>query len=183
MKISVLLLFLLIASKSNSQALSIPRSDLADGYYRGHSFMMAGYVRVSNDTAIADFIQLDKMPRDLHTDTLFYDAVEETWKGKTARLYKKGRTWRIENEMPWFAARMKIKEDEKVYKSQINIQKNLALERKGYEEYFKEKGSTVEATQQYGAVRKKFDIYQLATTLTHAEFLVEYAKFKAALRE
>ena len=153
-----------------------------DGYYYGSDRLFTNvFVKLAHDTAFADFIHVEKFPRALLTDTLLYDAGQNAWRGSTSKLYQKGNAWRIANNPPRFTSGIKIKPDETYYKEHIDAQKNFALSRKDYEDYFRKNENNPEAAKKYAALESKYDIGHLSATLKHAEFLKEYEKFKAAL--
>jgi len=152
------------------------------GYYFGSDRLFTTvFVKLAHDTAIADFIYVEKFPRALYTDTLLYNAGQNAWQGSISRLYQKRNSWRIATGSPHFASRIKIKPNETYYKEHIDAQKNFALFREDYEEYFKKNENNAAARTKYAELESKYDIGRLSQTLKHAEFLKEYEKFKAEL--
>lgn len=70
---SIFVMFFVITFILNDEAVvKIPPA-----YYHGTGV----FVKVNADTAIADFIFIQKYPRELLTDTLFYDEKTQTWDG------------------------------------------------------------------------------------------------------
>lgn len=172
----------LLAACSRPAIPATAAGHMPDGYYYGSDGLFTiVFVKLAQDTAVADFIHVDKFPRALYTDTLLYDAGYNTWRGSISQLYQKGNAWRIATSPPRFASRIKIKPNEAYYKEHIDAQKNFALSRKDYEDYFRKNENNAAARIRYEELESKYDIGKLSSTLKHPEFLKEYQKFKAEL--
>jgi hypothetical protein len=153
---------------------------LQEGYYAGSDKLFnIVFLKVNKDTAIADFILVEKFPRDLYTDTLVYEG-NSFWKGKTTKLYHKKRAHYIASGQRPFESPIKIRPNEALYRKRIDVYKNLAMLNKDQELYLANKGSDEEARKIYEEIEARYEINKLANTLKHSDFLREYEKFKAA---
>jgi hypothetical protein len=180
---STTLLMLLLGVFESCSAQNAPANavKLPDGYYAGSDKLFnIVFLKVSNDTAIADFILVEKFPRDLHTDTLVYER-NNVWNGKTTKLYQKKYAYYITSGQRPFISPIKVRSNEALYRKRIDVYKNLALLNKDRESYLANKDRNNEARKTYEELETRYEINKLANTLQHTDFLREYEKFKTAL--
>ncbi len=175
----VILFFAVYTAISGYSPLPADSVKMPPGYYTGSDKLFTiVFLKVTGDTAIADFIMVQKFPRDLHADTLVYDGSNNTWKGKNTRLYQERNSYFINSSQPMFQGRIRIKSNETYYKKELDNHKNLALMRRDYIDFTRK--TTNEASwHKYKDLQNKHELHKLATSLKHAEFLKEYEKFRS----
>lgn len=158
---------------------------LLNKYYYGNDRRFANvFVRVENNTAIVDFIFVQKYPRKLLTDTLVFDPDQHKFIGRYSNLFlSNGKCYVFSNEeLLIFGEKRKIKVslNESYYKNNINGLKNYAVWHQYYEQYINNNNSIeTKKTFQDFAERKQIKI--LLNNLKHEDFLKELEKFKVEL--
>lgn len=177
------LLLTLLGPISGCSAQSVPGKEgtrMPDGYFYGTDKLFTEvFVKVTSDKAVADFVHIEKFPRSLYSDTLVYNAGNNTWTGKTATVMEKNGQYKIvagKRNSP-----ITIQPNEAHYKEEADRLKNAGYARGYYEQYVKNSSNKEAADMRYKELEKQYNILQLATTLPHAGFLKEYEKFKTAL--
>jgi hypothetical protein len=156
-------------------------------------FFRKPYVKIINDTAIVDWVHVEKDPRSFFTDTINISKRDgNKWQGRISSIVKVENDFYVECIYPYLPSdpeknliRVKIQLNNEEYK---NCEKNKNLA------FLHLEGSDFNTTNQYNskaserwAVRlrleKKYEISEKTSTLTHVEFLKEYGKFKEELEK
>lgn len=157
--------------------------NISHGYYTGGDKLFTSvFVEVKNDTAIADFIFIQKYPRRLLTDTLSYSQNTRKWIGRSSILYQKGSNYytRVTDSSSVFSAKtgMRIVMNTDYYKTHIDEYKNIAVWHECYEDYIRKSENKVEARKRFNELDKRYNLNKL---LIHFEFLKELKKMKSEL--
>jgi len=136
--------------------------------------------------AIADFIYWDKFPRILLSDTLIFNEQDKIFLGKLSKLYIKkvnillgtNDTSKIFN----YKIEIKFSQD-KFYKKKkvIDDYKKLAVLNNYFDEYLNKNINEVEAKKCFNEIQKKYLPKSKLDTLSFADFLKEFEKFKLEL--
>lgn len=175
------LLLTLLGPLGGCSAQSVPGkggAKMPDGYFYGTDKLFSKvFVRVTNDKAVADFIHMEKFARSLYSDTLVYNAGNNTWTGKTATVVEKNGNYKISRGK----SSITIKANEAYYKEEADRLKNAGYARGYYEQYVMNSSNKEAAQMKYKELEKQYNIPQLASTLAHADFLKDYENFKTAL--
>lgn len=160
-------------------------SKIPDGYYHGSDKLFKSvYVKIMNDTAIADFIYFQKYPRDLITDTLIYNESNKIWVGRSSKMYQKNDKYYVSlNELFVFGkTELRIKLKEKYYKETIDEYKNIAVLHKFKEDYLNKSVNKEAAGKLFVEAGEKYGINKILKKLKHTDFLKELEKFKFELK-
>lgn len=170
----------------NSQKPAFIEAKISDGYYYGNDKLFTNvFVKVAGDTALIDFIFYEKYPRELHSDTLLYNAINHMFFGRTSNILKKngGNYICTNQESMIFGKKVEIKlnSDESYYKMHLNEYKNYAVWHQCFKEYLNNNDNNDDARRYFQEQSKKKNIKLIIETYSHKDFLIELDKFKAEL--
>lgn len=154
---------------------------LPDGYYENLAYSPTLYLRISQDTAFADFMIIDKFPRYLESDTLFCESSGKSWKSKQWKLMQSGAYYVI---FPVFSDNYKhkvqvrkIRTNKLLSKRAVDRDKNYAyvnMEQSRYQQTAKDKGK-------YNLIRQRYRLFDSLENMSHEDLLIAFKKFKEEL--
>ncbi|MGN6420906.1 MAG: hypothetical protein ACTHMC_25570 [Pseudobacter sp.] len=161
------------------------KSRLDNGYYRSGNGFSTTFFEVNGDTAYADFILIDKFPRELESDTLYYNAASQSWKSDKSQLAREGKIYRytsvytcntcsVEKE---YNIRSELKKDKKLTRQYIDSYKNYAAVNE-FHSFVIRQDTLSRINPHYYELKEKVSFFSNLNTISHAEFLKEFAKFK-----
>lgn len=157
---------------------------LPDSYYTANGFMSIGFLKVDGVTAIADLFCYQTYPRSIYSDTLAYDANDNSWKGKVSRVYTRRKFWYISCHEPLYGVDARLKSNELRYKEKLDSFKNVVVCNLHLSEYRKKNSENLlEAMQRYNNEEKKHEIRNKTGEFKHPDFLLEFDKFKTKLED
>jgi hypothetical protein len=182
----VAVFFLIMLAGCHFKATKFPEnSRLSEGLYRGGNGWELVFLKISNDSAYADFIHLEKFPRELHSDTLQYDAVSGTWKSKTGSLVQTGNYYSITGRhtcetcsqpVP-VTINQKIIADRKLTQAYIDSYKNYAYVNMQHHNYIK-KDTLKKRKVHYYELKEKHLFFDSLHLMSHERLRVVYKKFQ-----
>lgn len=154
---------------------------LPDGYYENWAYSPTLYLRISQDTAFADFITIEKFPRHLESDTLFCEPSGKSWKSKQWKLMQSGAYFVI---FPIFSdnykhkiALRRIRTNKLLSKRTVDRDKNYAFVNMEQGRY--QQGSN--DTGRFNRIKEKYTFFDSLNILTHEELLFRFQKFREEL--
>lgn len=159
-------------------------TDIFSGYYFGSDKgFKRVFLRINNHIAIADFIFVQKYPRELLSDTLLFDKSTNIWVGQYSILHEKDGKYyvRTKNASSIFATKkdIRIRLNEQYYKKNIDEYKNLAIWHKYYKDYLRENENKDYAMKRFYEIEKKYNLNKLQN---HSCFLKEFERMKSELK-
>ena len=148
---------------------------IPEGNYHGRLPQYEIFVKVTKDTAIAEWILIDKSPRGLYTDTLSkFRNDNNNWQGNFSSIINKRK--RIYIECPNF-----------YYKNEM-LKTRIRLNNDCFDDYYDLiKGITFlgAKAREYKGNREVYDSlsskYNLEYRMTHKELLIKYEEFMQEL--
>ncbi|RZS71480.1 hypothetical protein EV199_3383 [Pseudobacter ginsenosidimutans] len=164
-------------------------SKLPAGFYRGGNGWDLLFLKISNDSAYADFIHMEKFPRELHSDTLLYHPSTQSWKSKKGELSQQGKYYSIKSSYTCNTCTMpvevkihhKIIADKKLTQSKIDTYKNYAYVNMQHHFYVM-KDTVNRRKVHYYQLKEKHLFFDSLELMSHEELLAAYEKFRALLR-
>lgn len=162
-----------------------PNTKLAEGLYRGGDGWDLVFLKISKDSVYADFIHLEKFPRELHSDTLQYNPATSSWKSITGSLVQTGDHFIITTRyncetcsqpVP-VTINLKIIADKKLTKAYIDSYKNYAYVNMQHHHYLK-KDTLNRRRVHYYQLKEKHLFFDSLHLMTHERLLVVYKKFQ-----
>jgi hypothetical protein len=182
----IILLAISIHSLGQKQMVNTP-GKVPEGYYMGNDgLFIVAYVKVEDEKVYADFVHIEKFPRDLYSETLSPDLSDSSFVGSTSRLYEKNGKYyiTIEREGTAFGKmKIRLKHNEKGYKAGIENNRNYAAFNKFYVEYVDADKEDKNARSRFWDFYNKKQIGKEMESLKHADFLVRFAEYKKELEE
>jgi hypothetical protein len=160
---------------------------IPDGHYIGSRFMLPVFIKVAGDTAFVDILVVDKMPRRLYTDTLYYDAQSRRWGGKTTVLCQKKKKIVLQTttQTPLHNVNdeITVKHNKRYTDQYLDHEKNVATWRTFHEPYYEKFVSQVPP----GGYSPDLHVLNIAEEglnfdLKHTEFLKTFEDFKTRLQ-
>lgn len=185
MKPLMIILVLLAFNKCKSNEICYNSDKLSDGFYYGSVFNVDVFIKISGDTAIAEWFYVEVIPRESFTDTLIINNVETyRWSGKTSSINKNKNQIYFETKRPYYPKkimRVKIKltvddsykKTYEVYKNRIFINKEITI----FFDDAKVSPKAIERRQLWNKLYKDYQIEDKVSSLKSKDFLSEYAKF------
>lgn len=160
---------------------------MSNGYYHGNDKLFTdAFVKVVDDTAFVDFILFEKYPRELLSDTLFYDSANQMFLGRISGIIFKNGRYHIstvkESIIFGKKAEIKLNPDELYYRNNINQRKNHVVWYQSYRAYMSNNNNKVEARKYFQEQGKKNSMKSMINTLSHADFLKALDKFIKGLK-
>ncbi|HVK49194.1 MAG TPA: hypothetical protein VM488_15145 [Pseudobacter sp.] len=160
-------------------------SRLQDGFYRSGNGWANTYFRVSGDTAFADFILIDKFPRELESDTLYYHVASQSWKSHKGQLAQQGKLYQytsyytcntcsVEKQ---YNIKSELRKDTKLNQQYIDTYKNYAVVNE-FHSYVIRQDTLSRINPKYYTLKEKVPLFSNLNSISHAEFLKEFARFK-----
>lgn len=166
------------------------QTKLPDGLYSGSNGWNLVFVKISNDSAYADFIHIEKFPRELHSDTLQFDDASQSWKSNKGSLTQNGVYYSITTKyncetcsqpVP-VTINQKIKTDKKLTQAYIDTYKNYAfLNMKQHEHMIKSRPNKVHPVFYY--LNDKHMFLDSIDLMTHTQFLVAYKNYEEEMKK
>lgn len=154
---------------------------LPDGYYENWAYTPTLYLKISHDTAFADFMIIEKFPRSLSSDTLFYEPSGKNWKSNNWMLLQSGAYYELS---PIYsdgnrhkALVRKIRTNKLLNKQTVDRNKNYAfvnLEQSRYQ-----KGSN--NTNRFYQIKQKYAFFDSLDIMSHEQLLISFKKFREEL--
>ncbi len=160
---------------------------IPEGYYYGSDKLFTNvFVKIVNDTAIIDFILIQKYPRELLNDTLLYNSDNQIFLGRISNL-------RINNDIKYVCnnemslifgknIKIRIKQNKAFYEKHIDEYKNYAVWYEFYKKYIDNYDNKEDARRYFQDQEKKYKIKLMLDTLKHKDFVEELEKFKNELK-
>jgi hypothetical protein len=159
-----------------------PNTKIPDGHYRGAEFLIRIIMRVSGDTAFVDFLAVDKYPREIQVDTLYYNPALASWTGKYTVLVQERKKYyirsngqcpeRIFGRKPNF----RMKSEEQFYGSKVDP-RNCAMINAYYTEFLKKHNSYEKRILYYQTQ------YMLNKRTAHSIYRQRFESFRTELEE
>ena len=179
-------LLISFSSWGQKKAMS-PERRVPEGYYMGNDglFVMA-YVKVDGEKVYADYVHFEKFPRDLYSETLALDLSDSSYVGSNSRLYEENGKYYIAIERKGGAfgkMKIRLKHNEKGYKSGIEKNRNYAVFNKFYVEYVDANKEDKNARSRFWDFYNKKQIGKEIESLKHDDFLVRFEEYRKELWE
>ncbi len=135
---------------------------ILNGYYYGNDKMFTSvFVKISGDTAFVDFIFFQKYPRELLSDTLFYQD-NHIFTGRIVNILPESNKYYIctnqESKVFGNKVKIKIKSNELYYQKHIDEFKNYAVWHECYSEFMRKNDYKNEADKYFRELSKKNNI-------------------------
>lgn len=166
------------------------QTKLPDGFYTAGNGWDLVFLKLSNDSVYADFIHMEKFPRELHSDTLQYDAASQTWKSNKGALTRKGAYYSITTKytcetcttpLP-VTINQKIKKDKKLTQAHIDSYKNYAyLNMQHVIEIKKDSLKRVKA--KFYEINERPLFLDSIHLMSHPQFLISYKKYQEEIEK
>lgn len=145
---------------------------MPQGYYAGSDYLFSTiFLKVDKDTAFADLVQIEKFPRNLHSDTLLY--TDGRWTGASTQLFRKNGKYFVRMN----AMKMKVKQDEVYYLSHSDQVRNSGMARSVYESIAGNDSTKLK----HERLAEKYKLQEMINTMKHADFVKAFAAFKTEL--
>lgn len=165
-------------------------SRLDNGFYRSGNGFSTTFFQVIGDTVYADFILIDKFPRELESDTLYYSAASQSWKSNKGQLAQEGRIYQytsvytcntcsVEKE---YNIRSELKKDKKLTRQHIDSYKNYAVVNE-FHSFLIRQDTLSRINPNYYELKEKVPLFSNLNNISHAEFLKEFAQFKKQVNQ
>lgn len=160
-------------------------SRLDNGFYRSGNGFSTTFFQVNGDTAYADFILIDKFPRELESDTLYYNPSSQSWKSNKSQLAQAGKIYQytsvytcntcsVEKE---YNIRSELKKDKKLTRQYIDSYKNYAAVNE-FHSFVIRQDTLSKINPKYYELKEKVSFFSNLNSISHAEFLKEFTQFK-----
>lgn len=153
---------------------------LPNGYYENWKYSPTLYLKISNDTAFADFIIIDKFPRNLISDTLFYNSAAKYWKSEQNILQQSGAYYEffnISNQGRRKVVIRTIRTNKLLNKKTVDRTKNYAYVNREQTKY----QQVATDRSRYNRIRQKFGLFDSLEIMSHEELIIAFEKFKVEL--
>ncbi|WP_127128911.1 hypothetical protein [Pseudoflavitalea rhizosphaerae] len=163
-------------------------SRLPAGLYRGGNGWDLIFLKISNDSAYADFIHLEKFPRELHSDTLVYNTVTQSWKSVKSELLQQGKYYSIKSSYTCVTCTMpvgvkiehKIIADKKLTQVKIDSYKNYAYVNMQHSIYVR-KDTINKRKAHYYQLKEKHLFFDSLDIMPYEKLRAAYEKFRAEI--
>ncbi|MBO9633130.1 MAG: hypothetical protein J7578_08420 [Chitinophagaceae bacterium] len=158
-------------------------SRLPDGYYESRDHYEVLYLKISKDSAFADFMYLEKFPRYLRSDTLLYDPAAKKWVNEKFSLYQPGEYYELSNyrkrdtQHRVHPVIYHIRANKKLNKRLVDTDKNYAYVHAEQSKY----QFSGRDPNRYQLLRQKYGLFDSLSILSHEELLAAFKKFKEEL--
>lgn len=188
--IPILCIFPLLAG-CFSKATKFPvSSKLPAGLYRGGKGWDLLFLKIRRDSAYADFIHIEKFPRELHSDTLLYDPSTQSWKSKKSELSLQDKYYSIKSSYTCKTCTMpvevkiehKIIADKKLTQVKIDSYKNYAYVNMQHH-FFVVRDTMSRRRVHYYQLKEKHLFFGSLDTMPHEKLLAAYEKFRSVLEQ
>lgn len=173
MKYIFVLLFFVSCTVTNTSTQNI--HDLK-GEYFGSAFQHYVFTSISNDTAIVDWIYIEKGPRDYIEDTIYISASKNNWKGTTTELFIEKNKLIVRTNSPLFNSKNKkdifLAPNSNKYQSLPILKNNVLL----YKSEHKILGlnKTIQNFSNFWIYREnlksQYDLINKSKTMNHSDF-------------
>lgn len=145
---------------------------MPQGYYAGSDYLFSTiFLKVDKDTAFADLVQIEKFPRNLHSDTLFYK--DGKWAGASTQLFRKNGKYFVRMN----AMKVKVRQDEVYYLAHSDQVRNSGMARSVYESMAGNDSTKLK----HERLAEKYKLHEMINTMKHADFIKAFAAFRAEL--
>lgn len=179
----LLVMIMIFCNNLSGQVNDDPK--IPDGYYYGNDHLFTNvFVNVSYDTAFVDIIFIQKYPRDIISDTLFYNNDDLMFVGKITKilLHDGEKYIHTIEESTVFGKKFEIQlnSDEAYYKDHIDKYKNYASWYQCYSEFLM-KHNKGEARKYFRELEKKNDVKLIMDTCSYKDFVRTMNRIKKEL--
>lgn len=159
-----------------------------NGFYRSGDGWSATFFQVNGDTVLADFILIDKFPRELESDTLYYDPSSQSFRSQKGQLSQQGKIYQYVSSYicntcsveKRYNIKSYLRSDKKLTRQYIDSYKNYAVVNE-FHSFTIRQDTLSRINPKYYELKEKVPLFSNLNTMSHAAFLKEFELFKKEL--
>ena len=175
-------MLIMVVSCNNLKLPKKQANPLIEGYYMGFAPFEKNYLFIKNDCIIVDQIHVEKFPRSLISDTLFFNSRDNNWTGKLFSFYYYKNHFHLRNlkyTTHKNRFRIKLRNDEVYYKENINSDKNYGVWREYYISQIRSNPKEeMLRVKKFTALIDRYSLYNKIGGYSHQDFLLLFEKIK-----